>query len=51
MDILKNLSHYCHKVAWIGCQQITEPKDSIFSNGLSATFVSLLWNSQEFRSC
>lgn len=36
IDVLENLKRYYHKVAGIGFQQIIEPKDSIFSNGLSA---------------
>ena len=36
IDVLENLNRYCHEVAGIGFQQIIEPKDSIFSNGLSA---------------
>lgn len=38
IDVLENLKRYCHKVAGIGFQQIIEPKDSIFSNGLSGHF-------------
>lgn len=44
----KDPSHCYHKVTWLGFQQIIEPKDTIVSDGLFATFISLLWNSQKF---